>query len=435
MKAKYRPDTEALHAGYDCGLNQQSRAVPIYATTSYVFRDIQEGADLYALKKPGYLYSRLGSPTVNALEERLAAYHGVPAGLAVASGSAANAMLFMSLAGPGKNIVSSPHLYGGTSTLLEHTLRRFGISTTFVDLNDQAALRASIDDQTIAVFGEGVANPSGYIVDIEKAAALAHEFGLPLIIDNSAAPPPMLNPFEYGADLVTYSLTKLIGGHGTHLGGIVLEKGDFDWGRDQRFTNYLNAPDPTYDGLNFWEAFGQPNYREGRSQVVTTKMRLDHLRNFGPTLSPFGAHEFLLGLETLPLRARRQAESAKAVAEYLNGHPKVAWVNYSGLSGSPSYDLAQKYFNGQPGAVFGVGLEGGYEAAVRFINNLDLWSHLANILDARSLVIHPASTTHQQLSPEERQRGGVPDDLIRMSVGLEDVQDLLEALDRGLAAV
>lgn len=435
MTPKFRPDTEALHAGYDYGLNQQSRAVPIYATTSYVFRDIQEGADLYALKKAGFLYSRLGSPTVNVLEDRLAAYHGAAGGLAVASGSAANAMLFMSLASPGQNIVSSAHLYGGTSTLLGHTLPRFGIRSAFLDLNDQAALRAAIDDQTIAVFGESVANPSGHIVDMEKVAAVAHEFGLPLIIDNSAAPPPLVNPFEHGADLVTYSLTKLIGGHGTHLGGIVLEKGDFDWGQNQRFTNYLNAPDPTYEGLNFWEAFGRPNYQEGRSQVVVTKMRLDHLRNFGPTLSPFGAHEFLLGLETLPLRARRQAESAQAVAERLAGHPKVAWVNYSGLPGSPYFESAQKYFAGRPGAVFGMGLKGGYEAAVRFINNLGLWSHLANILDARSLVIHAASTTHQQLSPEERLQSGVPDDLIRLSVGLEDVNDLLEALDRALAVV
>jgi len=435
MKSKYRPDTEALHAGYDCGLHQQSRAVPIYATTSYVFRDIQEGADLYSLKKPGYLYSRLGSPTVNVLEERLAAYHGVSAGLAVASGSAANSMLLMSLASPGRNIVSSPHLYGGTSTLLEHTLRRFGITTVFVDLNDEAALRAAIDDRTIAVFGEGVANPSGYILDLEKVAVVAHEFGLPLIIDNSAAPPPLLNPFQYGADLVTYSLTKLIGGHGTHLGGIVLEKGDFDWGQNQRFTNYLNSPDPTYNGLNFWESFGRPNYKNGCSQVVVTKIRLDLLRNFGPTLSPFGAHEFLLGLETLPLRARKQSENAKAVAEYLADHPKVAWVNYSGLPASPSYELAGKYFDGRPGAVFGMGLRGGFESAVRFINNLDLWSHLANILDARSLVIHAASTTHQQLKPEERQLAGVPDDLIRLSVGLEDVNDLIEALDRALVAV
>ncbi|MDL2259762.1 O-acetylhomoserine aminocarboxypropyltransferase/cysteine synthase [Deltaproteobacteria bacterium OttesenSCG-928-K17] len=435
MKKKYSPDTLALHAGYNCGDNLQSRAVPIYATTSYVFRDIQEGADLYALKKPGFLYSRLGSPTVAVLEDRLAEYHGASAGLAVASGSAANSMLLMSLAGPGKNIVSSPHLYGGTSTLMEHTLKRFGISTTFVDLNDLAALEAAIDDNTVAVWGEGVANPSGYIVDLEKVSAVAHKHGLPLIIDNSAAPPPMLNPFDYGADLVTYSLTKLIGGHGTHLGGLILEKGDFDWGATGRFTNYLNAPDPTYDGLNFWEAFGRPKYKEGQSQVVVLKIRLDLLRNFGPTLSPFGAHEFLLGLETLPLRARRQADNAKAVAEHLAAHPKVAWVNYSGLPESPRYELARKYFDGRPGAVFGIGLKGGFEAAVKFINGLELWSHLANILDARSLVIHPASTTHQQLSPEERLAGGVPDDLIRLSVGLEDLGDLISALDKALAGV
>lgn len=436
MKKKLSPETQALHAGYDYSINQQARAVPIYATTSYVFRDIQEGADLYALKKPGFLYSRLGSPTVQVLEDRLAAYHGAASGgLCLASGSAANAMLLMSLGGPGKNIVSSPHLYGGTSTLLEHTLKRFGITTAFVDLNDLQALERAIDDETVAVFGEGVANPSGYIFDMRKVADLAHKNGLPMIIDNSAAPPPLLNPFEEGADLVTYSLTKLIGGHGTHLGGIVLEKGDFNWGGGDRFTNYLNAPDPAYAGLNFWETFGLPHYKEGKSQVVTTKIRLDLLRNFGPTLSPFGAHEFLQGLETLPLRARRQADSAALMASHLAGHPKVAWVNYSGLPQSPYYELAERYFSARPGAVFGIGLKGGFEAAVRFINNLELWSHLANILDARSLVIHAASTTHQQLSPEERRNCGVPDDLIRLSVGLEDTDDLIAALDQALEKV
>ncbi|MDR1043544.1 MAG: O-acetylhomoserine aminocarboxypropyltransferase/cysteine synthase [Candidatus Adiutrix sp.] len=435
MKDKCRPATRALHSGYDVRQNLGARAVPIYATTSYVFQDTQEGADLYALKKPGFLYSRLGSPTVSVLEERLAAYHGAAGGLCLASGSAANSLLLMSLTDPGQNIVASPQLYGGSSTLLQHTFRRLGLGVRFVDLNDEEALRAAIDDQTSAVFGEGVANPSGYILDLEKVAAVAHEYGLPLIIDNSAAPPPLLNPFDYGADLLTYSLTKLIGGHGTHLGGAILEKGDFDWGRTARHSKYLNAPDPTYGGLNFWEHFGRPNYQRGQSQVVCHKIRLDLLRNFGPTLSPFGAHEFLLGLETLPLRAQKQAESAQIVARHLAGHPKVAWVNYSGLPDSPIFELAQKYFHGLPGAVFGVGLKGGFEAAVRFIDHLELWSHLANILDARSLVIHPASTTHQQLTPEERAKAGAPDDLIRLSVGLEAVEDLLEALDSALAKV
>lgn len=432
---KYKPSTLALHAGYDPAQNLQSRAVPIYATTSYVFQNAQEGADLYALKKPGFLYSRLASPTVNVLEDRLAAYHGASAAIALASGSAANSMLFLTLASPGKHIVSSPELYGGTSTLLAHTLPRFGITTTFVNLNDEKALRAAITDDTVAIFSEGVANPSGFIVDLEKVGAIANSYGLPLIVDNSAAPPPLLNPFDFGADLVTYSLTKLIGGHGTHLGGLVLEKGDFDWGQNQRFTNNLNAPDPTYDGLNFWETFGAPNFLEGRSQVVCNKLRLDMLRNFGPTLSPFGAHEFLLGLETLPLRARRQAENAQKVAEFLAQHPKVAWVRYSGLQVSPHYHLAQKYFGGQPGAVFGFGLKGGFEAATKFIDKVELWSHLANILDARSLIIHAASTTHQQLSKEDREKSGVPDDLIRLSVGLEDVDDLIKALEIGLESI
>ena len=432
---KYRPATLALHAGYDCGRNLGSRAVPIYATTSYVFQNAQDGADLYALKKPGYMYSRLGSPTVNVLEERLSAYHGGSAAVAFASGSAANAFLLLALAGPGKNIVASPHLYGGTSTLLEHTLKRFGVGAAFVDLNDEKALDAAINDDTAAVFGEGVANPSGYIVDLEKVAARAHARGLPLVIDNSASPPPLLNPFDFGADLLTYSLTKLIGGHGTHLGGLVIEKGDFNWGAGPRFTNYINAPDPAYNNLNFWETAGEPYYKEGRGTAVSARLRLDMLRNFGPVLSPFGAHEFLLGLETLSLRAPRQAENARLIAEHLLGHPKVAWVAYSGLPGSPYYDLARKYFQPGPGAVFGFGLKGGFEAAARFIDNVELLSHLANILDARTLVIHPASTTHQQLNPEERKKAGVPDDLIRLSAGLEDARDLLEAVDRGLEEV
>lgn len=433
MPSKYRPATVALHAGYDYSLNRQSRAVPIYATTSYVFRSAQEGAELYALEKPGYLYSRLGSPTVGVLEDRLAAYHSAAGALALASGSAANAFTFLSLSGAGRHIVASPWLYGGSSTLLEHSLKRHGLSCTFVNLNDQEALRQAIRPETICVFGEAVSNPGSQILDLEKVAAIAHSEGLPLIVDNSASPPPLLNPFDYGADVLTYSLTKLIGGHGTHLGGLVLEKGDFDWAASGRFDDYLNAPDPSYGGLNFWEKFGAPFLQEGKSQVLTSKMRLDALRNFGPVLSPFGAHEFLLGLETLPLRARRQAENAQAVARYLAAHPKVAWVNYSGLKESPHFELAEKYFGGLPGAVFGCGLKGGYEAAVKFIDKLELWSHLANILDARSLIIHPASTTHQQLSSLERLEAGVPDDLIRLSVGLEDISDLLEALERALA--
>ncbi len=431
MSEKYKPATLALHAGYDPGQNLGSRAVPIYATTSYVFESAQDGADLYALKKPGFMYSRLGSPTVNVLEERLAACHGASGAVAFASGSAANAFLFMALASPGKNIVSSPHLYGGTATLLEHTLKRFGIGARFVDLNDEAALKAAIDDDTAAVFGEGAANPSGFIVDLEKAAGVAHSFGLPLVIDNSAAPPPLLNPFDFGADLVTYSLTKLIGGHGVHLGGIVVEGGKFDWG-SPRFAHYMNAPDPAYGGLNFWEIYGEPHYREGRGTAVCARLRLDMLRNFGAALSPFGAHEFLLGLETLALRAPRQAENARLLAEHLARHPKAAWVAYSGLPESPYYGLARKYFPNGPGAVFGFGLKGGFEAAVRFIDRVRLFSHLANILDARSLVIHAASTTHQQLSPEERAQAGVPDDLIRLSAGLEDIRDLIEAIDEAL---
>ncbi len=430
------PETIALHAGYDWEKNQQARAVPIYATTSYVFRSTQEGSDLYALKKEGFLYSRLASPTVDVLEKRLAAYHGAAGAITLASGSAANSFLLMTIASPGQKIIASPYLYGGTSTLLEHTLKRWGIVTEFIDLNDGDNLRRALENQgdtkVACLFGEAVANPGGEIIDLEKVAQLAHEFKLPLIIDNTSTPPPLLNPFDYGADLLTYSLTKLIGGHGTHLGGAIVEKGDFNWGANPSFQSYLTGPDPTYGDLNFWTEFGEPHYKNGQSQVVCAKLRLDSMRNFGPTLSPFGAHEFLQGLETLPLRARTQATQAAKIAEHLAKHPQVAWVKYSGLSQSPHKALAQKYFSGQPGAVFGMGLVGGYEAAVRFIDRVQLWSHLANILDARSLVIHPASTTHQQLSAKEREACGLSDDFIRLSVGLENVDDLIEALDEAL---
>ena len=429
--SKYKYETTALHAAYNPAENLGSRAVPIHPTTSYVFKDAQYAADLFTLKEPGYIYTRLGNPTLTVLEERLAAYHQAAAALSFSSGSAANAFLFMALANPGQNIVASPYLYGGTATLLTHTLPRLGINARFVDLSDRNALLSAIDDQTVAVFGEVVANPSGHIIDLEKVAAAAHDLGLPFIVDNTSTPPPIINPFDYGADLLTYSLTKMVAGHGTHLGGLIVEKGDFNWG-SARFPN-INGPDPGYGNLNFWEKFGAPNYQAAKSQVICLKLRTGLMRDFGPTLSPFGAHEILLGLETLPLRAARHVENARLAAEYLAAHPKVAWVSYAGLAAAPQKNLVDKYFKGSgPGAVFGFGLKGGYDAAAAFIEKAGFFSHLANILDARTLIIHPASTTHQQLSSAERAAAGVPDDMLRLSVGLEHIDDIIAVFDQAL---
>ncbi|MDR1942058.1 MAG: aminotransferase class I/II-fold pyridoxal phosphate-dependent enzyme [Endomicrobium sp.] len=434
--SKKKLSTLALHAGYDYSKSLKSRAVPIYATTSFVFDSAQNGADLFAGKAEGFIYSRIHNPTTTVLEERLSAYHGGSAAMAVASGCASNALLFLGLADSGKKIVSSPHLYGSTFSFLSHNLKKFGVAVEFVDVNDEKALRAAIDKNTLMVYAESVGNPSGYILDIEKVSKISHGYNIPLVVDNTVTPPPLLNPFEYGADILTYSLTKLIGGHGTHIGGMIIEKGDFDWGANPVFTNYINAPDPTAEGTNFWEVYGKPFYKEGKSAVLINKLRGDVLRGIGATLSPFGGHEFLKGLETLNLRAIRQSESAKIIAEYLSKHHKIGWVHYSGLKDSPFYDLSQKYFpKTGPGAVFSFGLKGGYEAGVKFIDNLEVFSNLANILDARSLVIHPASTTHSQLKGKALLSAGVTEDLVRFSIGLEDVDDLIEAIDKALSII
>jgi O-acetylhomoserine (thiol)-lyase len=436
MANKYKQSTLALHSGYDYSKNLKSRAVPIYATTSFVFDSVQHGADLFGGKTEGFIYSRIHNPTTSVLEERLAAYHGASAAMAVSSGCASNALLFLGLASSGNKIVASPHLYGSTASFLTHNLKRIGINTVFVDVNDEKALRAAIDKDTIMVYAESVGNPSGHILDIEKAAKTVHEYAIPLVVDNTVTPPPLLNPFDYGADILTYSLTKLIGGHGTHIGGMIIEKGDFDWGANPVFQNYINSPDPAADGTNFWEVYGKPFYKEGKSTVLINKLRGDVLRGIGATLSPFGGHEFLKGLETLNLRALRQSESAKIIAGHLSKHPKVVWVKYSGLESSPYYGLSQKYFpKTGPGAVFSFGIKGGFDSGVKFIDNLELFSNLANILDARSLVIHPASTTHSQLKGQALLAAGVTEDLVRLSIGLEDAGDLLSAIDKALEKI
>ena len=419
--------TRALHAGHSPDAATGSRAVPIYQTTSFVFKSPENAANLFALKEFGNIYSRLGNPTVDVLEQRLAALHGGTAGLATASGMAAIFYTVATLASAGDNIVSGRCLYGGTVTLFAHTLKRFGIEVRFVDVRDPAAIAAAIDDRTRAVYTESIGNPQCNVDDLDAIAEAAHAHGLPFVVDNTASPPPILNPFAHGADLAVYSLTKMIGGHGTSIGGAIVERGDFDYGASGRFPG-IAAPDPAYHGLNFQEALG------ALGCVFCARVRTGMLRDTGACLSPFNAQQILLGVETLPLRARQHCENAGKVAEFLAGHPAVAWVNYAGLPSHPDYERAKRLMPLGPGALFGFGVKGGLEAGRRFIGAVKLCSHVANILDAKTLVIHPASTTHQQLTEEQQAEAGVTPDFVRISVGLEDVADIVADLDQALEA-
>ncbi|NLT35960.1 MAG: O-acetylhomoserine aminocarboxypropyltransferase/cysteine synthase [Gaiellales bacterium] len=424
-------ETLALHAGHRPDADTLSRAVPIYQTSSYVFRDSEHAADLFALKQFGNIYTRLTNPTTEVLEKRLAALHGGTDALAFASGQAAVFNTVATLAAVGQNFVSGDKLYGGTVTMFSHSLRRFGIEARMVDSSDPASFATAIDQDTRFLYLESVGNPKGNVDDIPEIARVARAHGLPLVIDNTMCPPPIFNPFAHGADLVVYSLTKMIGGHGTSVGGAVVEKGDFDWTQQGRFPE-LTEPDPAYHGVNFWEAFGDHENAVARGRAFTVKMRSGVLRDLGACLSPFNSFLFLQGLETLPLRAARHCENALAVAQFLESHPAVAWVNYAGLPSHPDFARARRLMPLGPSAVFGFGIKGGLEAGKRFIRSVKLCSHLANILDAKTLVIHPASTTHQQLTEEERLAGGVTPDFIRLSVGLESVADITADLDQAL---
>jgi len=430
-KDGYGLETLALHAGHRPDADTLSRAVPIYQTSSYVFRDSEHAADLFALKQFGNIYTRLTNPTTEVLEKRLAALHGGTDALAFASGQAAVFNTVATLAAVGQNFVSGDKLYGGTVTMFSHSLRRFGIEARMVDSSDPASFATAIDQDTRFLYLESVGNPKGNVDDIPEIARVARAHGLPLVIDNTMCPPPIFNPFAHGADLVVYSLTKMIGGHGTSVGGAVVEKGDFDWTQQGRFPE-LTEPDPAYHGVNFWEAFGDHENAVARGRAFTVKMRSGVLRDLGACLSPFNSFLFLQGLETLPLRAARHCENALAVAQFLESHPAVAWVNYAGLPSHPDFARARRLMPLGPSAVFGFGIKGGLEAGKRFIRSVKLCSHLANILDAKTLVIHPASTTHQQLTEEERLAGGVTPDFIRLSVGLESVADITADLDQAL---
>ncbi|ORJ63356.1 homocysteine synthase [Geothermobacter hydrogeniphilus] len=423
-ETSYQLGTKALHAGQVTDPTTNARAVPIYQTSSYTFNSSEHAANLFGLKEMGNIYTRLMNPTSDVLEKRLAEMDGGVGALALASGSAAVTLAILNLAKAGDNIVASSYLYGGTYNLFHHTFARMGIKVKFVDTSDPQAVAAAIDDNTKAVYTETIGNPKNNVDDFETLAAIAHDNGLPFIVDNTVATPVLFRPIEHGADIVCYSLTKFIGGHGTSIGGAVVDSGKFDWSSG-RFPEYT-TPDPSYHGLVYHEALGELAY--------ILKMRLTLLRDMGPCLSPFNAFQFLQGLETLHVRMPRHCENALAVAKFLDGHPCVSWVNYPGLESHPDYDRARKYLPKGQGAILGFGIRGGAEAGAKFIDNVKLASHLANIGDAKTLVIHPATTTHQQLSAEEQEAAGVTADFVRVSVGIEDIDDILSDLDQALKA-
>ncbi|NJI59022.1 O-acetylhomoserine aminocarboxypropyltransferase/cysteine synthase [Microbacterium oxydans] len=416
--------TRALHAGGTPDAATGARAVPIYQTTSFVFEDAADAGNLFALQKYGNIYSRIGNPTVAALEERLASLEGGIGAVATASGMSAEFITFAALVGAGDHVVAAAQLYGGTVTQLDVTLRRFGVETTFVPSTDPADYAAAIRPETKVVYVEMIGNPSGEIADIEGLAAVAHEAGVPLVVDATLATPYLARPLEHGADIVIHSVTKFLGGHGTTLGGVVIEKGTFDWGNG-KFPQ-MTEPVDSYGGIKWWDNFGEYGF--------LTKLRSEQLRDIGPALSPQSAFNLLQGIETLPQRIDAHLANARIVADWLASDPRVAYVTWAGLEGHPHRDRAAKYLPLGPGSVFafGVAAEDGRKAGETLIENLQLASHLANIGDARTLVIHPASTTHRQLTEAQLVAAGVRPDLIRISVGLEDAEDIIWDLDQAL---
>ena len=415
-------DTLSVHAGQRPDPTTGARAVPIYQTTSYVFDDTDHAAHLFALQRFGNIYTRIMNPTTAVFEERIAALEGGTGAVATASGMAAQMATMMTLLRPGDEIVASSYLYGGTHTQFDITLRAWGVNTIFVDSNDPENFRRAVTPKTRAFYGETIGNPRGDVLDIQAVADIAHEAGVPLVIDNTFGTPYLCRPFEHGADIVVHSATKFIGGHGTSIAGVVVESGKFPW--DNGKFAHIVDPSPGYHGVRFYETFGD--------FAFCMKVRTETVRDTGAALSPFNSFLLLQGLETLSLRMERHCANAQRVAEFLHEHPAVSWVRYPGLKDDPSYELAQKYLPRGAGAVFTFGVKGGYEAGKKLINSVKLLSHLANVGDARSLVIHPASTTHQQLSEENQLAGGVTPDLIRLSIGIENAEDILWDLDQAL---
>jgi O-acetylhomoserine (thiol)-lyase len=420
-----KPETIAIHGGYETDPTTKSVAVPIYQTVAYEFDDAQHGADLFNLAVPGNIYTRIMNPTADVLEKRCAELDGGVGGLALSAGSAAINYSILTIAEQGRNIVSVPMLYGGTYTLFAHMLPKQGIEVRFAEDDSAAALEALIDDKTSAVYCESIGNPAGNVVDIEAIAAMAHKHGVPLIVDNTVATPALIKPIDYGADIVVYSLTKYMGGHGNSVGGMIVDSGKFPWAEHADRFPMLNEPEASYHGVVYTEALGPAAYI-GRARTVP-------LRNTGACISPMNAFFIMQGMETLSLRMERHCENAKAVAEYLAKHPKVAWVKYAGLSESPYYEHAKKYTDGSPSGLMSFGIKGGFDAGVKFYDALELFKRLVNIGDAKSLAAHPASTTHRQLSDEELASAGVTSDMIRLCVGIEHIDDIIADLDQALA--
>ncbi len=423
--------TRMLHAGQEPDSGSNARAVPIFQTTSYVFDSTEHAANLFALKEFGNIYTRIMNPTQDALEKTLAAMDGGVAALALSSGQAAATLGILNIARSGQNIVSTSFLYGGTYNLFHYTLPKMGIEVKFVDSSDPANFNAAIDDNTRLVFTESIGNPKNNVDDYEGIAEVAHNHGIPFMIDNTVAP-GVFQPFNHGVDIAMYSMTKFIGGHGTSIGGCLIDSGKFNW-NNGNFPE-ITEPDPSYHGVNYWEAFGLHDQALIKGAAYILKARVQLLRDLGPCISPFNAFLLLQGLETLHLRMKAHGENAQRVAEWLEANDNVTWVNYPGLSSHKDHANAKKYLNGNNGAIIGFGIKGGMEAGKKVINNVKIFSHLANIGDSKSLIIHPASTTHQQLTPEEQASTGVTDDFVRLSIGTENVEDIIADLDQAIAA-
>ncbi|MEZ8697735.1 O-acetylhomoserine aminocarboxypropyltransferase/cysteine synthase family protein [Vibrio lentus] len=421
-----KDETLSIHFGYETDPTTKSVATPIYQTVAYEFDDAQHGADLFNLAVPGNIYTRIMNPTNDVLEKRMAALEGGIAGLVVSAGSAAINYAVQTLAQIGDNIVSTPQLYGGTYTLFAHMLPNQGIEVRFAKDDKPESLAALIDEKTKAVYCESIGNPAGNIIDLERVAELAHAQGVPVIVDNTVATPVLCKPINFGADIVVHSLTKYVGGHGTTLGGVIVDSGKFPWAEHKDRFPVFNQPEPSYHGVVYTEAFGEAAFI-GRARTVP-------LRNTGAALSPMNAFMLMQGLETLSLRMERHTENALKVAEYLQQHEKVSWVSYAGLPTSEFYPLAEKYMQGKPSAILSFGLKDGYEAGVRFYDALQIFKRLVNIGDAKSLACHPASTTHRQLSEAEQKQAGVSPEMIRLSVGIEHIDDILADLEQALSA-
>ncbi|EJG1832412.1 O-acetylhomoserine aminocarboxypropyltransferase/cysteine synthase family protein [Vibrio parahaemolyticus] len=421
-----KDETLSIHFGYETDPTTKSVATPIYQTVAYEFDNAQHGADLFNLEVPGNIYTRIMNPTNDVLEKRMAALEGGIAGLVVSAGSAAINYAILTLAQAGDNIVSTPQLYGGTYTLFAHMLPNQGIQVKFAKDDKPESLAELIDENTKAVYCESIGNPAGNIIDLERVAELTHAQGVPVIVDNTVATPVLCKPIEFGADIVVHSLTKYVGGHGTTLGGVIVDSGKFPWAQHKDRFPVFNQPEPSYHGVVYTEAFGEAAFI-GRARTVP-------LRNTGSALSPMNAFMLMQGLETLPLRMERHTDNALKVAEFLEQHDKVSWVSYAGLPSSAHFILAEKYMKGKPSAILSFGLKDGYEAGVRFYDALKIFKRLVNIGDAKSLACHPASTTHRQLSEAEQKQAGVSPEMIRLSVGIEHIDDILADLEQALNA-